>query len=239
MSVAVRFDEDYHVHSTFSDGVSTLAQNVDAARRRGLRKLCLSDHVRADTGWLPGYATAVSAFQGGDLEVLAAAEVKILDAAGTLDFPAEYPDLDLVLIADHQYPGERGPVHPRLMRDQIGQGALPAADVIAGLIEATGRALARPPGRARPLLAHLFSLLPKMGLAEAAVPEASLRWLAGQASAAGALVEINEKWACPSPRTLAAFASAGVPVVAGSDSHDCADIGVYRAARQAASAAAA
>ena len=39
-------DEDFHVHSTFSDGESSLAQNVRAARERGLRTLCLVDHVR-------------------------------------------------------------------------------------------------------------------------------------------------------------------------------------------------
>jgi putative hydrolase len=237
--LAVRFDEDYHVHSTFSDGASTLAQNVDAARRRGLRRLCLSDHVRADTAWLPEYAEAVGALRGGDLEVLTGVEVKILDADGELDLPAGRPDLDLVLVADHQYPGEHGPEHPGVIREQLGDGTLAAAEVIGGLVQATGRALGRVPAPARPLLAHLFSLLPKMGLAEEAVPEGSLRWLAGQARSAGAMVEINEKWACPGPRALAAFAQAGVPVVAGSDSHHSRDVGVFRAVRQAAARTAA
>jgi putative hydrolase len=38
---------------------------------------------------------------------------------------------------------------------------------------------------------------------------------------------VNEKWSCPSPRTVAALAAAGVPLVAGSDSHHCRDIGRY------------
>ena len=32
MTIRVALDEDYHVHSTFSDGASTLAQNVRVAR---------------------------------------------------------------------------------------------------------------------------------------------------------------------------------------------------------------
>jgi putative hydrolase len=79
----------------------------------------------------------------------------------------------------------------------------------------------------RPVLAHLFSVLPKIGLAESDVPDRMLSLLAGRASATGALVEVNEKWSCPSARTLRAFAAAGVPLVASTDSHDAQDIGVY------------
>jgi putative hydrolase len=46
------------------------------------------------------------------------------------------------------------------------------------------------------------------------------------------MLEVNEKWACPSPRTVRAFAAAGVPLVASTDSHDCRDIGVYSAVRE-------
>lgn len=38
----------------------------------------------------------------------------------------------------------------------------------------------------------------------------------------------HEKWACPSPRTIRAFAAAGVPLVPSTDSHDCADVGRYQ-----------
>jgi histidinol phosphatase-like PHP family hydrolase len=55
----IAFDEDFHVHSTFSDGASTLAENVRVARERRLRTLCLVDHVRAGTSWLPDFARAM------------------------------------------------------------------------------------------------------------------------------------------------------------------------------------
>ena len=38
---------------------------------------------------------------------------------------------------------------------------------------------------------------------------------------------MNEKWACPSPRTIRVLAAAGVPLVASTDSHDCATVGRY------------
>jgi putative hydrolase len=230
-------DEDFHVHSTFSDGESSLAQNVRAARERALRTLCLVDHVRRDTEWLPEFTAAVAPFRGQPgPRVLAGVEAKILDTSGRLDLPFGLDGIDLVLIADHQFPGEDGPVHPTQAREAIVGGAMTAPEAIERLCEATANALDGTDRRR--LLAHLFSVLPKMGLDEAMVPEPVLAELARRVALAGAMVEINEKWACPSARTVAAMARAGVTVVAGSDSHHCRDVGVYRSVRLAAGAGA-
>ena len=230
MTIQIPLDEDHHVHSSFSDdAVSTLAQNVAAARQRGLRVLCLADHVRRDSAWVPGYLSAVEALRPvPGLDVLAGVEAKILDRTGQLDLPDGAAGADRVLIADHQFPGALGPVHPREVRDAITAGSVAAGEVVSGLIEATAGALER---AARPQLAHLFSILPKMGIAESAVPDEAIGRLARQAAAAGAVLEVNEKWACPSARTVRAFAAAGVALVASTDSHDCRDIGVYSAVR--------
>ena len=83
-------------------------------------------------------------------------------------------------------------------------------------------------------LAHLFSVLPKIGLNEEMVPEPLLAKLAGRVAEAGVMVEVNEKWSCPSARTVAAMADAGVHVVAGSDSHHCSNIGAYEGVRRTA-----
>jgi putative hydrolase len=232
----VALDEDFHVHSTFSDGASTLAENVQAARERGLRTLCLVDHVRRDTTWVPEFAAAVRRLrhQPG-LRVLAGVEAKILDASGRLDVPpgvARSEDIDLVLIADHQFPGPAGPVHPEQVRAAIADGGMTAADAIERLCRATANAL-----RPGAVLAHLFSLLPKIGLDEATVPASLLGDLAVTVARAGVLVEVNEKWSCPSARTVTALADAGVSLVAGSDSHHRRDVGVYRSVRQTVGAA--
>jgi putative hydrolase len=237
VQVALALDEDFHVHSTFSDGASSLAQNVRAARERALRTLCLVDHVRRDTAWLPEFTAAVAPFrQQPGPRVLAGVEAKILDISGRLDLPPGLGDIDLVLIADHQFPGEGGPVHPAQAREAIGRGGMTAAEAVERLCEATANAV-NATDRSR-LVAHLFSVLPKMGLDEAMVPEPLLAELARRVALAGAMVEINEKWACPSARTVAAMARAGVTVVAGSDSHHCRDVGVYRSVRVTAGAGA-
>ena len=235
MTRPLALDEDHHVHSSFSDdAVSTVAQNVAAARRRGLRIVVLADHVRQDTAWLPEFQAAVDALRPvPGLEIRAGVEAKILDQSGALDLPPGAASAERVLIADHQFPGERGPVHPRQMRDALEAGEVSADEVISGLVQATAAALTM---AARPQLAHLFSLLPKMGLAEADVPDQAIAHLARQARQAGARVEVNEKWACPSARTVAVFADAGVRLVASTDSHYCADVGSYASVRELAGA---
>jgi putative hydrolase len=76
-------------------------------------------------------------------------------------------------------------------------------------------------------LAHPFSLLPKMGLTEDDLLAEHLSALCSAASAHGTWVEINEKWACPGPRAIEAFAAAEVTLVASSDSHHRRDVGRY------------
>ncbi len=234
MTRMVALDEDYHVHSLFSDGVSTVDENVAAARDRGLRTLCLADHVRAGTGWVDDFVRAVWPLRAlAGIEILAGVETKILDRTGRLDLPASIDGIDLVLIADHQFPGDTGPVHPQDMREALESGQASAPDVISCLVEATASAVQRlASARPRPLIAHLFSLLPKMGLAESQVPDELLGLLADQARRAGALVEVSEKWACPSARTLRALHQAGVPLVASTDSHDSLAIGSYTVVRR-------
>jgi putative hydrolase len=226
--VPISLNEDYHVHSLFSDGVSTVTQNVRIARQRGLRRLCLVDHVRRDTAWVPRFVQAVRPLRElPGIDILAGLEAKILDRTGRLDLPetaGALAGIDLVLIADHQFPADLGPIHPGEMRAALSGGEISPQDAIECLVEATASALGLVE---RPVLAHLFSVLPKIGLAESDVPDRMLSLLAGRASAAGALVEVNEKWSCPSARTLRAFAAAGVPLVASTDSHDAQDIGVY------------
>jgi len=231
-------DQDHHVHSAFSDdAVSSLDQNVRAARGRGLRVICFAEHVRRDSAWVADYTAAVTALPPvPGLIVVAGVEAKILDSQGRLDLPPRLPGVDRVLIADHQFPGQAGPVHPRQVRAELLAGRRTPGEVIDGLISATVRALGQVPDAQ---LAHLFSLLPKMGLAEAQVPGPALATLARAARRAGARLEVNEKWACPSARTIRAFAAAGVPLVASTDSHDCADVGQYAAVRDLLAAAAA
>ena len=224
-------DEDFHVHSTYSaDAVSTIGENLAAAADRELRTICLAEHVRADSSHVPEFAAAAAASpRPPGLRVLTGAEVKILDMTGRLDVPPDLAGIDVLLIADHQFPADLGPVDPAAVRAAIAGGEVPAHDAIECLAEATANAAGTGPDA---VIAHMFSVLPKIGLSEDDVPDRQLAWLADRIAAAGPAVEINEKWRCPGPRTVRALSRAGVRLVAGSDSHNCSDVGVYHSVRQ-------
>jgi putative hydrolase len=217
---------DHHVHSTFSDdAVSTPEENVAAAAAAGLVTLRLVDHVRRDTTWVPDYVQAIRALEVPDgLTVLTGVEAKVLDTAGTLDIPALPDGIDRILIADHQFPAAEGPLSPATVRERISAGWAPS-DVLDDFVGGIVAAMERYPGNQ---LAHCFSLLPKIGLAEGDLGEERLRAWAETAVRTDTLVEVNEKWGCPEPVSLAALRAAGATLVASTDSHEAATVGRYR-----------
>ena len=222
---------DFHVHSTFSDdAVSTITENIAAAAAVDLLELRLVDHVRRDTSWVPEFTAAVAAERVPDgLTLLTGVEAKILDSTGTMDVPPALTGVDAVLIADHQFPGVGEPWSPREARERLESG-LSAPDalelLVSGLIGAMANVAAMP-GVERGQLAHCFSILPKVGLSEDDLSDEHLAAWAAAAAGTRTLVEVNEKWGCPGPRALRAALSAGVELVASTDSHVASDVGRY------------
>ncbi|RBY75574.1 histidinol-phosphatase [Blastococcus sp. TF02-09] len=220
---------DHHVHSTWSDdAVSTTAANLAAARDAGLASIRMVDHVRTSTTYVPEFLAEVAALPPVEgLEVLTGVEAKILDSSGRLDVPSDLVvgdgGVDRVLIADHQFPGPDGPWSPRRTREEIDAGLHPQ-DALDLLVTATVRAMGQVP---RAQLAHLFSLLPKIGLHESALSDEHLSAIATAAVRTGTTVEVNEKWRCPGPRAVLAFAVAGVTLVGSTDSHEASSVGRY------------
>lgn len=229
---AVDLGTDHHVHSQFSDdAVSTMTDNVAAALAAGLTSLRLVDHVRSTTPWLPDYLLAwqdaAALGQDGGLEVLSGVEAKILDTAGAVDVPPSLVvgrgGVDRVLLADHQVPGPDGPWSPSRARAELDAG-LAAHALTTMLVEATCAAMERV---ARAQLAHLFSVLPKVGLGEDDVGDELLERLASTAARTATPVEVNEKWACPGRRVIDALAAHDVRLVASTDAHRAEDVGRY------------
>jgi putative hydrolase len=218
--------EDYHIHSTYSDDATgTVDEILATARERGLRTICVSDHVRADTVWMGEYVDLVRrAGDRADLEVLCGIEVKLMDHSGRLDLPRDRPVVDRILIADHQFPGPHGPEAPGAVKARIDVGMMTEEEVVDALLEATTGAVRQTPDAQ---LAHLFSVLPKLGLDESVVGPDRLDALATTLREHGTVVEVNEKWGCPGPAAIAAFRVAGVPLVASTDSHRAQDVGRY------------
>jgi putative hydrolase len=218
--------EDRHVHSRFSDGEGTLAQNIAAAEALGLQALTCVDHVRVSTDWVPAYVEAVrDARASTAIRLDCGIESKLLDTDGALDLPPEIEGVDAIYAADHQVPLADGPHHPRQIADEIQSGERDAATVIEAIVTSTAAAVRRYP---RVVVAHLFSVLPKIGLSEADVAPELVQWLAAACSDGGACVEISERWRCPTAQTLRPFLEHGVTVLVSTDSHRSETIGRYQ-----------
>jgi putative hydrolase len=216
---------DLHVHSTFSDGASTIDENLSSAEGWGMHTLGLVDHVRRDTAWVPDFVAAVHALAATtELRILVGVESKILDTAGTMDMPDSMPTLDYVLVADHQMPRPDGPMHPAAVREALENGELRADQVIDDLVEATVNAVGC---YDRTILAHLFSILPKCGLHEDQVTEAAVRRIGQATKAAGTAIELNEKWTCPSKRVAQLLLESGAHLTFSTDAHHEARVGRY------------
>ena len=227
----IDFLQDLHVHSSeYSlDASSTLHENIQRARKLGLNTLGLADHVRSNTRWIAHKREQLSAIKDlGDMEILFGVEAKILDASGALDIPNYLVGVDYILIADHSFPTTDGPLTPQEVRLLMANGELSVDDVIEGIILASINAVL---GSAKlshpPILAHAFSLLPKLGLREEMISEKQLERLGEALITRGALVEINEKWGCPSRYVTSYLSNNGVELVAGSDAHSAELLGIY------------
>ena len=221
---------DFHVHSTFSDdGHSSLAENFAAASAAGLSTIRLTEHVRADTAWVPDFVAAVAAEPIPEgLTVLTGVEAKLLSLDGSIDLPAHLDGIGAVVLADHQFPGVDGPWSPSETRGRLAEG-LTASEALDQLVDATIAGMTGfDRSRGQQLqLAHWFSILPKVGLSEAQLSDAQLERWAASAAESGTLVEVNEKWGCPGPRAVAVALRHGVSVVASTDAHRAEDVGRY------------
>ena len=152
-------------------------------------------------------------------------EAKLLTLDGDLDMPSRRDGVDCVFVADHQFPSHNGPVSPKEVRQRLRAGELQADAVVDDLLTATTAAVRRHHGV---VIAHLFSIVPKVGLDPASIPLWKLEPLIEASRIHGACVEVDERWRCPSLPVLQAFVRGGVRVLASSDSHRPDHIGRYR-----------
>ena len=96
--------------------------------------------------------------------------------------------------------------------------------VITALVDAYIGAIQRYP---RVVIAHPFSVLPKCGVSEDALPDVELERLLEVARRRAAVLQIDEQWRCPSARVVAAAQACGVEVWSSTDAHQPRSIGVY------------
>lgn len=98
---------DWQVHTTWSDGKNTIADYCEQARRKGLRLIAFTEHVRRELRYdFDAYADEVAEHRRKypDLILLAGCEAKVLNCDGELDAsPRVLERADVVLGAFHSF----------------------------------------------------------------------------------------------------------------------------------------
>lgn len=213
---AAAYLTDCHVHTTFTDGKSTVRENLDAAAGRGLRAIAFTEHVRRGCDWFGRFRREVAreARRRPDLTTWVGCEAKALTPTGGLDADAELiAACDLVLGAFHGYPdGHGGWLAPKdlsafeaahlEMRATMGLAAHPEVDVIAHVGGLTRR---------------------RFGW----FPAVYMRAVVREAARAGKAVELNGEYMAPVDlATLLAYCQAeGAWVTLGSNAHHASEVG--------------
>lgn len=215
-----------HVHSTYSDGVNTIEENIKQAESIGLDRFCCVDHVRRDTFWIENFVSNVNKLKSEtNVRIFSGVETKLLSFNGDLDLPENLGGVDYIYVADHQFPMFDNVYHPREVRRMIQENMIREEFAIEILCQATMNAMKK---YRNVVIAHLFSILPKIGLNEEQVPESWLEEMAETASRFNVSIEIDERWKCPSYRTVSYFKAQNVPIWFSTDSHRKETIGTYQ-----------
>jgi histidinol phosphatase-like PHP family hydrolase len=188
---------DMHLHTSKSDGRDSLHNIVEAAEKKGLDLIAITDHG-------PGHGSGITEAQAREtkkeagllqpnyrVKILAGIEAEVLPTGEVLLDSGE--GLDIVLISFHGAPAE-----------EVYYGAVlravtdPRVDVLAHHAWITGRT-----GSAAKYDDRLVGLMAAHGVA----------------------IEINSKHALPSWDFLQKCREAGVKYTIGSDAHKAADVG--------------
>ncbi|MCK4306964.1 PHP domain-containing protein [candidate division WOR-3 bacterium] len=101
--------EDRHIHSNFSDGLNSPEEIVKTAISTEYEKICIVDHVREDTKWVPDFTHEILRLKkkyGSKIEIFSGIEAKVINLKGDLDLPKDIDKIDFIYSAFHRIPAE-------------------------------------------------------------------------------------------------------------------------------------
>jgi DNA polymerase (family 10) len=201
---------DLHMHTTESDGKSTLAQMAEGARAAGRAYIAITDHSESLTiargmtkDRLRAHAAKIRALDeelDGTVRVLAGVETDIL-ADGSLDLEGDLDGLDWVVGSVHSHLG--------MPRDEMTKRVVHAIE--SGKIDCLGHATGRQLGVREPSQIDLEAVLQALAKVGAAI----------ELNSSPLRLDVSEHWA-----TMAR--ELGVPVVINSDAHSVRELGFLR-----------
>jgi putative hydrolase len=188
---------------------------VEFAVTREFDRICITDHVRIDTGWLDEFFMEIDALKeefAGRIEILAGVEAKVLDFGGRIDADlGRVSRADLVFAAFHRIPRTKG----FMARRDIGRNKAEALENWSTSMKAV---LSNP---AVNIIAHPGNILKMNGVR---IPTYLKEEIASLAGPSGKMFEHNLKYEVPDGGFLSLLVSEGVHILHGSDAHSIAEL---------------
>ena len=102
---------DYHTHTVYSHGKGTIQDNVEVARRKGLKKVAITDHGFGHIGYgisrkkLTQIRTQINRLNDkyGDIEILLGIEANLVGINGQVDLlEKDLKYFDIILMGFHK-----------------------------------------------------------------------------------------------------------------------------------------
>ncbi|VVB60212.1 phosphatase YcdX [uncultured archaeon] len=213
---ALEIKSDFHMHTNFTDGDSSVQDMIRAANEKGLAKIAITEHIRAGSPWVDKYIEAVeNGRKSSGSAVILGFETKLLDMNGTLDISKSAENrAELIVCSLHRIPGLN------IMEGDTTIQKLDPHKTKEVYLEAL-RAICR--NKSVDIIGHPFDLLHKFNIT---MPdETEMHNLASFIGAHGKAVEINTNYCVPPPEFIRICRFHGVKFSIGSDAHHASKVG--------------
>jgi len=207
---------DFHMHTNFTDGKSSVEEMIRAADENGLEKIAITEHIRADSAWVSEYIDAVKqARKNSSCDVVLGFETKLIDMDGTLDISKDAQNrAELIICSLHRIPG---------LHEMSGDMSISDLDKTKtkNIYIRALKAICK--NKSVDIIGHPFDLLQKFNVP---MPnDAEMHDIANTIADCGKVVEINTNYNVPPVEFIRICKNYGVKFSIGSDAHDTSRVG--------------
>jgi HisJ family histidinol phosphate phosphatase len=210
---------DFHLHSDFSDGKSSIEKMSKTAVEMGYQAICFTDHVRRDTLWLDKYLIEIKRVRNifPDIMILSGIEAKAIDTEGNLDIKDDFVNkVDIVIASIHRLPKGRN--------EYFGPSEFTEKERILHYWLAVTKGMIK--NSQADIIGHPTISLDRSGIA---LDLDYKKELAIMARECGKIIEVNIKYKTPDREFICCLAQEGVLLSCGSDSHSVEELRSYSA----------
>jgi putative hydrolase len=123
-----QLDEDYilsdmHMHSTWTDGLGTIEQNILTAKNIGLKRIAATDHIRKDSTYFENYCEEIKKLRGQlNFEIYIGFEAKVDNFEGDIDVSEKNLSLSEISICSvHRFPVGRKLIPAKAFSPDVSQ----------------------------------------------------------------------------------------------------------------------